>query len=123
MKEETSPAHKRIWESDFKGCKTSHPLLMKCLLCSKKKLNPGSMECSAYERKPDSILYDNADCPSFERCIDAEGLRWIEGYVKLSGKAYVPRQDDIPPAGWEKSTRSMRNEEREDREEGKCFQV
>ena len=35
--------------------------------------------CIRDRRKPDSILYDNADCPSFERCIDAEGLRWIEG--------------------------------------------
>lgn len=107
MEEEKSPAYKRIWESDFKGCKTSHPLLMKCLLCSKKKLNPGNMECSAYERKPDSILYDNADCPSFERCSDEEGLRWIEGYVKLSGKAYMPRPDDTPPAGWEEINREV----------------
>lgn len=102
MKEETSPAYKRIWEADFKGCKTSQPLLMKCLLCSKKKLNPGCMECSAYERKPDAILFDNALCPYFDRCSYEQGLFWIDVYVKLSGKAYIPRQDDIPPTGWEK---------------------
>lgn len=107
-KEDTpNPAFKRIFEADLSGTRTSRPLLMKCLLCSRKKLNPGNMECCAYERKPDSIQYDNADCPSFERCSDAEGLRWIGIYVKLSGDVYVPRQDDTPPAGWEEINREV----------------
>lgn len=101
-KEDTpNPAYKRIFDADLKGVRYPNALRMKCLLCSKIINNPQSYQCKAYPSKPDSILYDNADCPSFERSSDAEGLRWIEGYVKLSGKAYVPRQDDTPPEGWE----------------------
>lgn len=101
-KEDTpNPAYKRIFDADLKGVRYPNALRMKCLLCSKIINNPQSYQCKAYPSKPDSILYGNADCPSFERSSDAEGLRWIEGYVKLSGKAYVPRQDDTPPAGWE----------------------
>lgn len=105
-KEDTpNPAFKRIFEADLKGARYPNALRMKCLLCSKIINNPQSYQCKAYPSKPDSILYDNADCPSFERCSDAEGLRWIEGYVKLSGNAYVPRQDDTPPEGWEEINR------------------
>lgn len=99
--EEQTPAYKRVMEWDLKGVVSPSPLCMKCLLCSRIKLNPSCIECDAYGRKPDEVYYGNMDCSHFERGSDEKGLFWINGYVGLSGLAYVPRPDDMPPDGWE----------------------
>ncbi len=73
---------------------------MKCLLCAKIGVNPGARGCQVFDRKPEDIYYENANCPHFERADNDQAKRWLNAYVREK-EGYIPREDDTPPPGWE----------------------